>query len=520
MTLIDFVRLTRRNLGRLILATIVGALLAYGYAMTLPKRYAADASGFVIAANASQTTNEAIVGSSLAGSKADNYTYLVQSRAVAAAVIDKLGLETTPQDVASRVSGEVVQTGSVILKVTAVAGTAKEAQQIADATVEATAAEANRLELGGGPVKPDQKAAVRIIPVESALLPSAPFAPNMQKYALVGAVLGLGLMYLLIFSRRLLDTRMRSVKDVEALASTSALGIIPLSPELNVKVGRGRIGKLGVASEGFRQLRTNLRFVSVDKPPRSIVVTSANPGEGKSTVAATLARVLGEAGQKTVIIDADLRKPTLMDVFERDGLVGLSQILSGQVTLEEALQDTDQGNLRLITAGRIPPNPSELLGSQRMHALVDELKKDHLVIMDAPPLLPVTDAGLLSGFSDGTILVVAVGKTHKEQVTFAAKILGQVGGTLLGAVLNMAPKRGLGAVAYGNGYGYSRYGYGSYGYGYGSYGYGYGADSGRKGGRLGRKGRRAKGRSSNSQAAAPVEVSPVTREDNFSGRSQ
>ena len=190
----------------------------------------------------------------------------------------------------------------------------------------------------------------------------------------------------------------------------------------------------------------------MDNPPRSIVITSANPSEGKSTVSATLARVLGEAGQKTILIDADLRRPTLSTVFERDGSVGLSQILSGQVSVEDALQDTDQVNVQLIPAGRIPPNPSELLGSQRMKALIEELAQDHLVLMDAPPLLPVTDAGLLSGISDGTILVFAVGKTHKEQVAFCAKILEQVGGNLLGAVLNLAPKRGIGSVAYGNGY--------------------------------------------------------------------
>ena len=134
--------------------------------------------------------------------------------------------------------------------------------------------------------------------------------------------------------------------------------------------------------------------------------------------------------------------------------MGLSQLLSGQVRLADALQDTDQPNVRLIAAGRTPPNPSELLGSQRMHALIDHLAKDHLVILDAPPLLPVTDAGLLSGMSDGTLLVFAVGRTHKEQARLCAKIMGQVGGHVLGVVLNMAPKKGLGGVVYGYGHGY------------------------------------------------------------------
>ncbi len=459
MTLIEFVRLSRANLWRLVLALVAGYVLAYGYAMTLPKIYTADASGYVVTASGAQTTGDVFAGSALAGSKADSYLPLVRSRAVAARVIQKLRLDADPASVAGMVSG-MVEPSSVILRVSAVAGTPEQARDIADATIQATALEASRLEMGGE-IKDGQQPLVRIIPVENALLPGGPSAPNLDKYGTMGAAAGLGLAYTLILGRRFLDTRLRSSKDVETYANTTALGIIPQTPELRAKEGRGKVGRLGVAAEGFRQLRTNLRFVSVDNPPRSIVVTSANPSEGKSTVSSTLARVLGEAGQPTIIVDADLRRPTLSTIFERDGSVGLSQILSGQVEIGDALQDTDQVNVQLIPAGRIPPNPSELLGSQRMKQLLEELSKDHLVILDAPPLLPVTDAGLLSGIADGTLLVFAIGKTHKEQVAFCAKILEQVGGNLLGAVLNLAPKRGIGSVAYGNGY----YGYG-YGYGY------------------------------------------------------
>lgn len=459
MTLIDFVRLTRANLWRLILAVLIGGVAAYGYALTLPKVYASNASGYVVAGGGDQTTSAVIQGNAIAGNKAESYVPLVMSRAVGAKVVQKLGLRASATDVSSRVTGSV-DPGSVILRVSAVGPTPEQARDVADATIQATAEVANRLEFGGVDPPAGTKPLVRIIPVEDALLPGGPFSPNMNRYAMLGAAGGLGLAYLFIFGRRLLDTRLRTVKDVEELANTTSLGIIPQAPELRTTAGRGRIGRLGAAAEGFRQLRTNLRFVSVDNPPRSIVVTSANPSEGKSTVAATLARVLGEAGQPTVIIDADLRRPTLSTIFERDGSVGLSQILSGQVSVDDALHETDQANLRLISAGRTPPNPSELLGSQRMKSLIEDLSRDYLVIMDAPPLLPVTDAGLLSGISDGTLLVFAVGKTHKEQVAFSAKILDQVGGTVLGAVLNLAPARGIGSVAYGSGY---------YGRGYGYY---------------------------------------------------
>ena len=241
---------------------------------------------------------------------------------------------------------------------------------------------------------------------------------------------------------------------------------------------RGVREDLGVVAEAFRQLRTNLRFVDVDHPPRSIVVTSANPHEGKSTVSSNLARMMAAAGQPTLLIDADLRRPSLASTFDLDPAVGLTQVLVGDLTVADVLQETRTPNLQVITAGRIPPNPSELLGSQRMHALVDELSQEFMVILDAPPLLPVTDAGLLTVTSDGALLVIAVGKTAVEEVVLCRKVLDQVGGRLLGAVLNMAPSRGLGAVVYG--------------YGGGSFTQGYGEPAPRQRGRRGAKAHRDK----------------------------
>jgi polysaccharide biosynthesis transport protein len=191
----------------------------------------------------------------------------------------------------------------------------------------------------------------------------------------------------------------------------------------------------------------------VDNPPNSIVITSANAGEGKTVVSSNLARVLAAAGQKTMLIDGDLRRPMVATIFDLDPVVGLTQVLAGDLPLESTIQDPGLPNLRVITAGRIPPNPSELLGSQRMQRMIEELVAEgYLVLIDAPPLLPVTDAGLLSGIVDGAILVLAVGKTYKEQAKLAAKVLNQVGGHVLGSVLNRAPMGNIGGVVYGYGY--------------------------------------------------------------------
>ena len=140
-------------------------------------------------------------------------------------------------------------------------------------------------------------------------------------------------------------------------------------------------------------------------------------------------------------------------VYGVDSQIGLAQVLVGDVTAEEALQESTIEHLKVMSAGRVPHNPSELLGSHRMQQLLQELSRDHLVVLDAPPLLPVTDAALLAGISDGAIVVFAIGQTYKEQAKLAKRRLTQTGGRMLGVVLNRAPLRGLGAVVYGYGYG-------------------------------------------------------------------
>lgn len=484
MTFIQLLRLARTQLKFLVALTLIGGSLAFIYAQRVPAVYASDASGYVLVAGSGASTGDALAGSALAGSKAASYLPLVTSRAVAANAIERTGIKASPSAVAARVTASVVPDSNV-LKIYATGPTPEEAQALADAVMVATADEVNRLEGGqavtatpspttsksstatastsGGdtadrvPTTPTGSGLVRILPIENALLSTSPVAPNVPKLTVIGLIVGFGVAAGIVMLRRMLDTRIRTVADVEEMASTTVLGVVPMTPELAVREGRGRIGRLGLAAESFRQLRTNLRFVNVDSPPRSIVITSANASEGKSTMSATLARVLGEAGQPTIIIDADLRRPMLATIFDAHSSVGLSQVLSGQIPVEEAMQSTDQPNVRLITAGRTPPNPSELLGSQRMHALIEELSRDHLVILDAPPLLPVTDAGLLTAMSDGALMVFAVGRTHKEQAKQCAKVMDQVGGRVLGCILNMAPRKGMGAVVYGYGTGYGSY---------------------------------------------------------------
>jgi len=454
MTILDFVRMTRHNLWRILLCVILGVVAMALYSATRPVLYSATSTGYVVVGNA-DNVGELYNGTVLAQGKAQSYIPLVTSTPVGQRIIDELGLQgASPAGVAGSLSASVVQ-GTVLFKVSAISGDPAMAKKLADAAIKATSEEANRLETLRMSGQPSGNSVVRIVPIDEAGVPGAPFTPNWQRNMMMGAGAGLVAGYALAFFTLSVDRRIRNQSDVETLTNAGVLTIIPKISKL--AGNRDVAAHDTFAGESVRQLRTNLRFVNIDNPPRAIVVTSPNPSEGKSTVSANLARLLAEAGNPTILIDADLRRPTQARRLQKDNSVGLTQLLAGDITLEEALIPSDTDGLTLLPSGRIPPNPSELVGSKRMQVLIENLKQDYTVIIDAPPLLPVTDAGLLTAAADGCILVVHVGKTFKEQVALSVKILERVNGRLLGSVLNMAPRRGIGAVVYGYGYGYSAY---------------------------------------------------------------
>jgi succinoglycan biosynthesis transport protein ExoP len=454
MTFADFVRLSRAYVWVLIGCTVLGALLMIAKTTREPVLYSATASGLVRVGNAS-TAGEEAGNAQLAEDRANLYAFLVSKTPVAERVVEDLGLDVPTSAIAGRFSASVDADVNA-LTVSAIGSTPEEARDLANAVVGAVVVVAQEIETGQ--TNPKEPPLTRIVPLEEAQLPGAPFTPDYRGAAMKGALGGLGLAYAVLIARRLIDRRIRTTKHVEEATGASVLGVIPKEEALG-HAHRGVRGDLGRAAESFRQLRTNLRFVDVDNEPRKIVVTSALAGEGKSTVSANIARLVAHAGTPVLLIDADLRRPMIASTFEVDGAVGLTQALAGDVEVRDVIIDSGMANLSLLPAGRIPPNPSELLGSLRMKQFVDELAVDYLVILDAPPLLPVTDAGLLSAFCDGALLVQAAGKTHIEQSEQCRRILDQVGSRLLGVVLNKAPVKGASAIAYGGGYGG---GYGTY----------------------------------------------------------
>lgn len=454
MTIEEFLRMLLRNALLLLAVTALGAGLGYAYSYTKPEVYEAQALGFVSGATGAGTGE-----GQQSYSKAQFFLPLFTTKPVAEAIEAKTGFAPGGIEVS-------LNPDAAIITVNAQAGSPEAAAAIANASIEAVSAEGEKLDPG---------TANMLAPYVIANQPGAPIGPNRTRFALVGAVLGLALAIALAWLRNRNDSRVRTVDDIRASVDVPALGVLPDVKDL----ARGKDGLLPEPSsfqsrEAVRKLRTNLQFVNVDNPPRSIVVTSSAPGEGKSTVSGNLARVMASSGRRTILIDADLRRPMVATEFGIDGSVGLSQLLAGAVSLDEVLQPMPGGRFFILPAGRIPPNPSELLGSRRMHDLIAELSQEFFVVIDAPPVLAVTDAQLLSRHADGTILVAVPGRTRVEGLTRAVDSIHGVGGAVLGAVMNRASTSRFNRVAYGDAeYGYSSYGYSSYG----KKGYGYGYDA-------------------------------------------
>jgi non-specific protein-tyrosine kinase len=270
---------------------------------------------------------------------------------------------------------------------------------------------------------------------EEALKPQNPIRPHKETNAAIASGIGATLAIVIVFLLEYLDDTLKTSDDVNQALGLSTLGTIG-------KLNKGAeelvtaVEPLSPISEAFRSLRTNIRFSSVDEPIRTLLVTSAGPTEGKSTTAANLAVVMAQAGLKVIIVDADLRRPRLDQVFglhPRGGLTG--SLLEGD--MNGHLQPSKIEGLMVLPAGKRPPNPSELLGSRRLKELLGELVQQvDVVIIDSPPILPVTDAAILAQVVDGVLLVVNASETRRDVTRQAAENLKQVDANMIGVVLN------------------------------------------------------------------------------------
>lgn len=458
MELSDYLRILRAHwLGGLV---IIAAVVSLGgvYTYLQPKVYAAGANGFV-STGASSDPALGSVNDELAKSRATSYVDIAKSRATAADVIKSLSLTADPASLVGDIS--VTQPlNTVLIKITAKADSPTEARDLADAWVKALAVQVAKIE---DPTGAAANGTPRVVPIESAELPKTPVSPRPVINIGVGFLLGLVLAFGYSLVRNTLDRKLRTPESVEQRFDTSVVGMVPAASLL--ARGKGEKGTMvvditstrsddAIVGEAFRKLRTNLLFMDIDNRPRVIVMTSPRPSDGKSTIAANLAAAIAMGGERVILIDADLRRPTVASSMGLVDGVGLTDVLVGQAEPAEVLQEVAKHrNLQVMAAGRIPPNPSELLGSKTMHSLIDELSASAIVILDAPPLLAVTDAAVLTANADGALVVISAGQTIDKELEISLAELEAVNGRALGVIMNKVPRKGAGAGYYANYYG-------------------------------------------------------------------
>ncbi|WP_159813697.1 polysaccharide biosynthesis tyrosine autokinase [Actinomyces sp. zg328] len=436
MTLEDLLLLARRSWRVLAIGVLVGGLLAAGAALLGPRSYTATSIAYVkvdasIAAAKNNPTSYQLVAAQLAERKAKSLLPVITSETVAQGVIDSLRLAgTTPTALADSIKAKHVA-GADTVVVEATADTPERARRIADETVRQSNQEFAALNGEDIPVGVEL--------MTSAELRAAPRSPSIMLLLGAGLLGGLVASYLGVLVVEVLNKRVRGAGEALAVLDSPVLGALPHSDLIR----NGADASDPAIEEELRKLRTNF-IRATATAGRSTVISSAVRAEGRTTITVGLARVLAMSGHRVVLIEGDLRAPSLASVLGVDGRrAGLAQVLAGAAAVEDALVRTSMPGLSVIPAGALPGNPSELLGSSRMTELLESLSADAIVLIDSPPTSQATDAAVLAAQADGALIVVSTGTTTSAQLRQTAQALEQGGGRILGVVLNAVNKRGF-----------------------------------------------------------------------------
>jgi capsular exopolysaccharide synthesis family protein len=448
LNLQDFVKLLRSRWVTVCVTLAVTVLGAVAITLFTTPLYQASTRLFVSTTTGGASVSDTYQGNRLSQERVVSYTQLLMGQTLAQRTIDKLGLDMSADALRENVKA-TAKPDTVLIDVAVLDESPVRARDIANALSDEFVVMARELETPEDGARPD----ARVVVEQRASIPDRPVVPKTMRNILMGIALGVLLGIGLAVIRDLLDNTVKDRQTLEEITGAGIVGSIPLDKDRRKQAAISFDKENSAIAEAFRKLRTNLQFLSVDNPPRVIVVTSSMPSEGKSTTAINIALALAEAEHNVVLVDGDMRRPMLHKYLDLVGPVGFSTVLSGGASLTDALQKTSVPGLTVLTAGTVPPNPSELLGSQAAKKLLGELRAQYdYVILDSTPLLAVTDAALLATAADGALLMARFGQTKRDQLAHAVRNLEDVGASVLGTVFTLTPARGDASYSYSYGY--------------------------------------------------------------------
>ncbi|MFZ1411492.1 MAG: polysaccharide biosynthesis tyrosine autokinase [Micropruina sp.] len=431
MELSGYLKALRKYWRSALILTLSGFAAGALLSVATPPTYTARASVF-LTVQSGGTAGELNQGSTYAENQVRSYARVVLTSIVLQPVIDRLALGVTAHALAQDVTA-TVPINTAIIEISVVGTDPTRTATVANEIARQTTAIVEELSPSGlGGAK-----SVQATVISPASVPGEWTTPkvlqNVALLGMLGVFVGVGQSLL----RNSLDTRVLTEGDIAEVTDSAVIGSISFDEGAEKNPLMLQAGPHSLRAENYRRLRTNLQFLGLDGRGKSLVITSSVEGEGKSTTAINIAIMLAEAGKSVLLIDADLRRPRVASYLNLEGAVGLTTVIIGHAQLKDVVQPLGNGNLHVLTAGQIPPNPSELLGSEDMKRLLGEATDRYdVVVFDSPPLLPVTDAAVLTTIAGGALVVVGSGAVLAAQLAGAVDTLDSVGGHVFGVVLN------------------------------------------------------------------------------------
>lgn len=444
MSLFEIVDLLKKNLRILVVCSLVGLMVGGIFLLVQKPSYSAKATVYVAIdlsdSDAKSTNTVGVINSAsqLALQKSKSYISLFTDKSTALYVKDKLKLEDSVGSLASSISAASTKDAPSI-QISASANDPELAQKIVDTATEAVSTRVQDLEGKTSPIH------LKVLSAASLSTPTR--SPNVFRVLVLSLFSGLllGLVGAAVSSQ--VDKRLRRPSEVEQAIDRPILARIPDTDALS-----DYDNSSGEVFEYVRKIRTALNYVAVDQHINSLLFTSARAGEGKSSLAVAVGKVIAMSERNVLVIDADLRYPTLAERFGISTKVGLTHVLAGTVSIDDVIQASSTENLFLLPAGDNVPNPSELLGSRKMRELISELEKKYFVIIDGPPTLPVTDSVVLARMVGAVLVVVGMGMVRADELNQIIDTLEKAGGELAGLALNKVNPGDMPPGEYGNKY--------------------------------------------------------------------
>lgn len=430
-----FWALIRKRWISILIFGVLGCLGGSAYFVSASPEYSAEAELFVSAVGGQSASDLAQAGD-YSQQQARNFSVVATRGAVLDPVVKSLDLNMSAKELGHHVSATVPLNTSII-SITVTDGSAQQASIIANAIAHSLTDSVADLT----PKRSNGSSPIKLHTVQRALVPSAASAPNRLMSVGSGIIIGIIVGLALVVLRELVGAKVRTADQVKQITGSGLLGSVVADRGTSNFPMASQDLRLSPRAEEYRQIRTNLHFVKTDESNKVFIVTSAMPGEGKSVTSANVAAAAAAAGHTVCLVEADLRMPKLGDFLDLESGVGFTTVLANDVHLDDALQPWGPDGLQVLLSGGIPPNPSELLESAAAEKLLKGLNdRFEIVVVDCPPVVPVTDAAILAGMFGGAVMVVGIGKGEVRDLRRAVESLKGTNAPILGAIVNFAPR--------------------------------------------------------------------------------